>query len=129
MMARVAIKVGEFPGCSPMKENCACPIVHFIMTLVLLTLVVLILWVIRQILVILYRLIWHPLAKFPGPKLASATTAYEFYFDAIKGGQYTFEIGRMHMKYGENLSLYRCAPFTYYSYKAPSFALVPVSFM
>lgn len=95
------------------------------MTLVLLTLFVLILWVIRQILVILYRLIWHPLAKFPGPKLASATTAYEFYFDAIKGGQYTFEIGRMHMKYGENLSLYRCAPFTYYSYQGPIVRISP----
>ncbi|KAL2011465.1 hypothetical protein VTN00DRAFT_4183 [Thermoascus crustaceus] len=49
---------------------------------------------------IFYRLFLHPLAKFPGPKLAAVTTWYEFYYDAIKSGQYTFEIRRMHEKYG-----------------------------
>jgi len=47
-----------------------------------------------------YRLFLHSLAKFPGPKLAAITILYEFYYDAIKRGQYTFEIGRMHEKYG-----------------------------
>ncbi|EFW15797.1 conserved hypothetical protein [Coccidioides posadasii str. Silveira] len=47
-----------------------------------------------------YRLFLHPLAKFPGPKLAALTLWYEYYHDGIRGGQYTFEIQRMHERYG-----------------------------
>ncbi|EMD90794.1 hypothetical protein COCC4DRAFT_127633 [Bipolaris maydis ATCC 48331] len=47
-----------------------------------------------------YRLYLHPLARYPGPKLAALTVLYEFYFDGIKRGRYTFEIERMHEKYG-----------------------------
>ncbi|KAF4910811.1 Cytochrome P450 monooxygenase sdnE [Colletotrichum fructicola] len=47
-----------------------------------------------------YRLNFHPLARFPGPKIAALTVFYEFYFDGIKRGRYTFEIQRMHEKYG-----------------------------
>lgn len=49
---------------------------------------------------VIYRLYFHPLAKFPGPKLAAATLWYEFFYDCIRFGQYTFQIGRMHEKYG-----------------------------
>lgn len=49
---------------------------------------------------IAYRLWLSPLAKFPGPKLAALTGWYEIYFDAVLHGKYTFEIGRMHKKYG-----------------------------
>lgn len=51
-----------------------------------------------------YRLHFDPLAPFPGPKLAALTRYYEFYFDAVRGGLYTTEIGRMHEKYGLSLS-------------------------
>ncbi|EPE28199.1 Cytochrome P450 [Glarea lozoyensis ATCC 20868] len=47
-----------------------------------------------------YRLFLHPLAKFPGPKLAAITRCYEGYYDLILEGQYTFKIAEMHKSYG-----------------------------
>ncbi|KAL4732999.1 cytochrome P450 [Aspergillus similis] len=47
-----------------------------------------------------YRLFFHPLSRFPGPVLAALTVWYEFYYDGIQRGLYTFEIQRMHEKYG-----------------------------
>ncbi|MCJ1358190.1 MAG: hypothetical protein MMC33_008189 [Icmadophila ericetorum] len=49
---------------------------------------------------IVCRLYFHPLSKIPGPKLAALTEWYESYWDVVKRGQYTFEIGRMHERYG-----------------------------
>lgn len=55
--------------------------------------------------VVIYRLYAHPLASFPGPRLAAATFLYEFYFDVIKGGMYIWEIERMHEQYGQCICL------------------------
>lgn len=51
---------------------------------------------------VLYRLLLHPLAFFPGPKIAAATYWYECYFDVFKApqGQYMYEIDRLHEIYG-----------------------------
>jgi len=51
-----------------------------------------------------YRLFIHPLARFPGPKLAALTRYVEGYYDVICGGQYTWKIAEMHKKYGEHLT-------------------------
>lgn len=50
--------------------------------------------------VAVYRLYLSPLAKFPGPKLAAVTLWYEFYYDVIKCGRYTWKIAKMHQEYG-----------------------------
>lgn len=47
------------------------------------------------------RLVLHPLAKIPGPKLAALTHLYEFYHDALRPGKFTFRIDELHRKYGE----------------------------
>ncbi|KAI0809864.1 trichodiene oxygenase [Xylaria sp. FL0064] len=55
-----------------------------------------------------YRLLLHPLAVFPGPKLAALTRGYEAYYDIVCNGQYTFKIAEMHKKYG---SIVRISPY------------------
>ncbi|KAL2433865.1 Cytochrome P450 monooxygenase tpcC [Exophiala dermatitidis] len=49
---------------------------------------------------VVYRLWFSPIAQFPGPKLAAVTFWYEFYYDVILGGQYTFHVMDLHKKYG-----------------------------
>ena len=53
----------------------------------------------------IYRAFFDSLSHIPGPKLAAATLWYEFYYDVIKKGKYTWEIGKMHQKYGTYLAL------------------------
>lgn len=48
----------------------------------------------------IYRLFFHPLSKFPGPKLTAATGLVEIYHDVIRGGKFLWEIEKMHEKYG-----------------------------
>ena len=50
-----------------------------------------------------YRMYFDSLSKIPGPKLAAASLWYEFYYDVVKKGQYTWKIWEMHDKYGKNL--------------------------
>ncbi|XXG98776.1 hypothetical protein Hte_005106 [Hypoxylon texense] len=58
--------------------------------------------------VVFYRLFLHPLANFPGPKLAAATRGFEAYYDVVRKGQYTFKIAELHKKYGP---IVRISPF------------------
>ncbi|KAI0532735.1 cytochrome P450 [Xylaria digitata] len=49
---------------------------------------------------VIYRLYFHPLAGFPGPKLAAATGWYEFYFQYWLDGQYIFQTEKLVKRYG-----------------------------
>lgn len=54
----------------------------------------------------IYRLYLHPLADFPGPKLAALSKWYEFYYEVVLVGQFTFHIQELHKKYGKLSQLY-----------------------
>jgi hypothetical protein len=51
-----------------------------------------------------YRLFLHPLAKFPGPRLAAVTSFYEGYYEIVLKGQYSRQISKLHDQYGRVLS-------------------------
>lgn len=50
--------------------------------------------------VVFYRLYLSPLAQFPGPRLAAVTGFYETSYDVVQNGQFTWQIERLHQKYG-----------------------------
>lgn len=62
-------------------------------------------WVCSLLGLTIYRLYVHPIAKFPGPKLAALSRWYEFYYDVICKGQFSFHIQELHKKYGLYSSL------------------------
>jgi hypothetical protein len=59
-----------------------------------------------------YRLYLHPLAKFPGPKLAAVTSWYEAYYEIALTGQYWKQISLLHDQYGMFVRFlpYGCGP-------------------
>lgn len=57
--------------------------------------------------VVLYRLFFHPISRFPGPRIAAATGLYQIYYDIWKGGKMTQNIIKLHERYGRSLSLHR----------------------
>lgn len=50
----------------------------------------------------IYRLLFSPIAKFPGPRRAGPSFWYEFYYDLIQRGRYTFKIRELHKQDGRN---------------------------
>ncbi len=57
-------------------------------------------WVVYAVCLGVHRLWYSPIAHLPGPKLAALTQYYEFFYDIVLGGQYTFRIVEMHKQYG-----------------------------
>ena len=52
------------------------------------------------VLLAIYRNSVHPLAKYPGPKLAAASYWYEYYYDVTMKGRYIWKIMDLHEQYG-----------------------------
>lgn len=48
------------------------------------------------------RLVFHPLRKIPGPKLAALTGWWEFYFDVIDNGTLVKNLPQLHQKYSKS---------------------------
>ena len=48
----------------------------------------------------LYRVLFHPLARFPGPKLAGATYWYSTYYEVWKDGAFVEHLEELHKLYG-----------------------------
>ncbi|KAJ9502926.1 hypothetical protein H2202_002049 [Exophiala xenobiotica] len=61
---------------------------------------VLLAWFLYLVAGAVYRLYFHPLAKFPGPKLAALTGWYEFYHDIIRKGRFIWKLQELHDNYG-----------------------------
>ncbi|KAH7635578.1 benzoate 4-monooxygenase cytochrome p450 [Sordaria sp. MPI-SDFR-AT-0083] len=57
-------------------------------------------WIAFHIAMAFYNVIYHPLRRIPGPKLAAATYIPELYWDVVRGGMYQRQILLMHEKYG-----------------------------
>lgn len=47
------------------------------------------------------RLVYHPLRRFPGPKLAALTTLYKGYYELVRGGELLQHLVELHAIYGE----------------------------
>lgn len=60
-------------------------------------------FVIYLVLLAVYRLYFHPLALFPGPRLAALSKWYEFYYDVYLQGQFVFKLEELHKQYGRHL--------------------------
>ena len=48
----------------------------------------------------LYRVFWHPLAAFPGPKIAAVSDLYGIYHDLYRSGQLCTQMPKLHDIYG-----------------------------
>ncbi len=73
-----------------------------------LPIIALLVWLSYLVGIVVYRLYLSPIAKFPGPKLAALTKWYEFYYEVIRKGQFTFHIDELHNRYGTCMRLLSC---------------------
>ncbi|KAH8641862.1 hypothetical protein IG631_04803 [Alternaria alternata] len=49
---------------------------------------------------VFYRLYFHPLSRFPGPRIAAVSSWYEAYYEIVLKGQYSRQISKLHDEYG-----------------------------
>ncbi|KAL2406813.1 Cytochrome P450 monooxygenase sdnE [Exophiala dermatitidis] len=68
--------------------------------LIRLGIAILVILLVHVIWVAIYRLYLSPIAHFPGPNLAALTTGYEFYYNVVQEGRFSFHVRELHRKYG-----------------------------
>lgn len=79
--------------------------------------------------VVIYRLFLSPLAKFPGPKLAAATSLYEAFFDLYQSN-FPDVLAKLHDEYGKHTNVLVCQSSVtlIMALEVPLFASIPRSF-
>jgi hypothetical protein len=58
-------------------------------------------FILTQAVKYIYRLTFHPLARFPGPKLAGASSLYTTYYNLIERGAFTERLPQLHDRCGQ----------------------------
>ena len=76
------------------KMNCSASFSSAIIT-------VLVTYLAYVLALVVYRLYYHPLAKFPGPRYAAISRWHEYYHEVVRKGQFSFVIQDYHRKYGK----------------------------
>lgn len=51
----------------------------------------------------IYNVYFHPLAEFPGPRLAATTTYWKAYLECILSRSFCHELVDLHARYGETV--------------------------
>jgi hypothetical protein len=59
-------------------------------------------WVGKGVVGVLYNLFFHPLRKFPGPNWAKATEWWKTYIEVVKQESMTDVLKRLHEQYGKS---------------------------
>ena len=59
------------------------------------------LYLLKSVVTIIYRLTFHPLARFPGPFLCRIGYFQQTYYEAILNGKFLERLPTYHRKYGE----------------------------
>lgn len=61
----------------------------------------LLIFFIYRTLIVVHRYFFHPLAKFPGPRLAAVSTLYRVYYELWKDGKLLEQATELHKIYGK----------------------------
>ncbi len=67
--------------------------------------------VISTVIVVLKRLVFHPLARFPGPKVAAVTWWYMTYYEVFMDGAFVEHLEELHELYGTTILAQHCVVF------------------
>lgn len=57
-------------------------------------------WILYFVAQVIYRLTYHPLARFPGPRLAAITMMYAGSYDLPFASSFCKDLPRLHDEYG-----------------------------